>query len=151
MRQSLTTLSIVICITLFFGCGKPQSFEYRQIKNFKISNWGFDRSTVAMDLVYFNPNNFGLKLRNVECDIYLDKTFVGKFMLDTLMTIDKRSEFALPASIQVDMRNIFKNSLNVIFSKEVTVGAKGTTRVGKGGVFVTIPFNYEGKHEVSFF
>jgi LEA14-like dessication related protein len=147
----LTTLFTLLVFTLCFGCGKPQSFEYREIKNFKISNWGFDKSTVAMDLVYFNPNNFGLKLKNVDCDIYLDKTFVGKFVLDTLMTISKRSEFYLPASVQVDMRNLFKNSLNVIFSKEVLVGAKGSTRVGKGGVFVTIPFNYEGKHAVSFF
>jgi LEA14-like dessication related protein len=101
-----------------------------------------------MDLVYFNPNNFGVNLKNVDCDIYLDNTYVGKFLLDTLMHIPKSAEFTLPASMDVDMRNIFKNTFNVLFSREVLIGAKGTTRVGKGGVYVTIPFNYQGRHKV---
>jgi len=50
--------------------------------------------------------------------------------------------------MDVDMRNIFKNTLSVLFSREVLIGAKGTTRIGKGGIFVTIPFNYEGRHKV---
>ena len=113
-----------------------------------MNNLGFEKSKVSMDLVYFNPNNFGVNLKNVDCDIYLDNTYVGKFLLDTTMHIPKNAEFILPASMDVDMRNIFKNTLNVLFSREVLIGAKGTTRVGKGGVFVTIPFNYEGRHKV---
>jgi len=142
-------LGLVLFSTLFcFSCKKPQGFDYRDIKNFKVSNWGFDKSLVSMDLVYYNPNNFGVDLRNVNCDIYLDKNYVGKFTLDTLMHIPRNAEFTLPARMEVDMRNIFKNSIDVLFSREVLVGAKGTTRVGKGGVFLNIPFNYEGRHKV---
>ena len=101
-----------------------------------------------MDLVYFNPNSFGINLKNIDCDIYLENTYVGKFMLDTLMHIPSKAEFTLPANMDVDMRNIFKNTINVLFSREVLIGAKGTTRVGKGGVYVTVPFNYEGRHKV---
>ena len=142
---------LLVFITLMFSCKKPEGFEYRDLKNFKVNNWGFDRSTVGMDLVYFNPNNFGVNLSKVDCDIYIDNNFVGKFMLDTLMRIERRSEFTLPARMDVDMRNILKNSFNVLFSKEVLVGAKGTTRVGKSGVFVNVPFNYEGRHKVDLF
>jgi LEA14-like dessication related protein len=131
-----------------FSCKKPQSFDYKDMRNFKVSNWGFDKSLVSMDLVYYNPNNFGVDLRNVNCDIYLDNTYVGKFLLDTLMHIPRNAEFTLPARMQVDMRNIFKNTINVLFSREVLVGAKGTTRIGKGGVFLNIPINYEGRHKV---
>ncbi len=112
---------------------------------------GLDRSTVSMDLVYFNPNKFGVDLRHVDCDLYVDGTFAGKFLLDTLMHIQRESEFALPANIDVDMRNIFKNSLNVLFTREVLVGAKGNCRVGRGGIFINVPFNYEGRHKVDFF
>lgn len=140
-----------IALLMAFSCKKPQGFEYRDMKNFKVSNWGFDRSTVSMDLVYFNPNSFGVDLKHVDCDIYLDNNYVGKFLLDTAMHISRNSEFSLPARMDVDMRNIFKNSLNVLFSKEVLVGAKGSTKVGKGGIYVNVPFNYEGRHKVDLF
>ena len=142
------------CILLSFfasSCKKPQGFDYRDMKNFKVTNWGFDKSTVSMDLVYYNPNSFGVNLKNVDCDIYLDNNYVGKFLLDTVMHISRNSEFSLPAKMDVDMRNLFKNSLNVLFSKEILVGAKGSTRVGKGGIYVNVPFTYEARHKVDLF
>ncbi len=135
----------------FISCSKPQGFEYRDLKNFKVNNVGFDKSNISMELVYFNPNNFGVDLKKVDCDLYLDNNFVGKFMLDTIMHISRNSEFSLPATMDVDMRNILKNSVNVLFSREILVGAKGSTRVGKGGIFVTVPFNYEGRHKIELF
>jgi hypothetical protein len=145
------TALLAFCILLLVACKKPQGFDYRDLRNFKVTNFGFEKSTVSMDLVYFNPNGFGVDLRKVDCDIYVDNNYVGKFMLDTLMRIQKRSEFTLPARMDVDMKNIFKNSLNVLFSREILVAAKGNTRVGKGGVFITVPFNYEGRHKVDLF
>lgn len=150
MRTCLSYLFLVILL-LTTACKKPQGFEYRDLKNFKVNNWGFDRTTISMDLSFYNPNNFGVDLRKVDCDIYIDNTFLGKFMLDTLMRIERQTEFTLPTSMEVDMRQIFKNSFNVLFSKEVLVGAKGTTRVGKGGVFINVPFNYQGRHKVDLF
>ena len=148
----LKSLSFIILLTVVFAsCSKPQGFEYRDLKNFKVNNWGFDRSNISMELVYFNPNSFGVDLKKVDCDLYLDNNFVGKFSLDTLMHITRNSEFSLPATMEVDMRNIFKNSVNMLFSREVLVGAKGSTRVGKGGIFVNVPFNYEGRHKVDLF
>lgn len=81
--------------------------------------------------------------------MYLDSNYVGKVVLDTLMLIPKSSEFSLPASFDIDMKNLFKNSMNLLFNKEVLIGARGTSRVGKGIFFVTIPFNYEGKQKLN--
>jgi hypothetical protein len=134
----------------FISCKKPQGFDYRDMRNFKVADWGFEKSTVSMDLVYFNPNKYGVSLKRVDCDVYLDNRFLGKFTLDTTMNIPREAEFTLPARMQVDMKNIFKNTFNVFFSKEVLVGAKGTTRIGKGGIYINVPFNYEGRHKVDF-
>jgi LEA14-like dessication related protein len=146
--HKLITLLLPIFLLCCLSCSKPQAPDYKDIKNFKVNNWGFDRSTVSMDLVYYNPNNYGIDLSKVDCDVYIDNNYLGKFMLDTLMHIPRNVEFTVPARMDVDMRNIFKNTLSVLFSREVLIGAKGTTRIGKGGIFVTIPFNYEGRHKV---
>lgn len=139
------------CMLLFASCKKPQEFEYRGMKNFKIEKFGFEKSNLSMDLVYFNPNNFGVSLKKVDCNIYVDGTYLGKFNLDTLMQIEKKSEFALPAKIDVDMKNFYKNALNVMFSKEVTIKATGTTRVGKAGIYMNFPINYESKQKIDLF
>lgn len=148
----MKVFKLIPCLLLtgLIACKKPQGFDYRDIRNFKVTDWSFEKSTVAMDLVYFNPNKYGVNLKRVDCDVYLDKNFVGKFILDTTLSIPRESEFTLPARMQVDMKNIFKNTLNVLFSKEVLVGAKGTTKIGKGGVYINVPFNYEGRHKVDF-
>jgi LEA14-like dessication related protein len=144
---------LIICLVVIAGisCKKPQSFEYRGLQNFKVSNLGFDKSTVSMDLIYFNPNNFGVELRKVDCDVYLEHNYVGKYALDTLMHIAKKSEFAIPSKMDIDMKNIFKNALTSIFSSEVLIEVKGTTRVGKAGIFITVPFNYSGRQKLSLF
>lgn len=135
----------------FFSCKKPQSLDYRGMKNFKIEKLGFDYSTVSMDLVYFNPNNFGIDLKHVDCDVYLDNRYAGKYLLDTTMHINKKAEFSLPSKIKVDMKGLFKNSLDLLMSKEVLVTLKGTTKVGKAGIYINFPVNYEGRFQVPLF
>ncbi|GAC1536226.1 MAG: hypothetical protein NVS3B15_16800 [Sediminibacterium sp.] len=104
-----------------------------------------------MDIVYYNPNGYGVNLKNVDCDVYVDSHYLGKFQLDTLMHIPGKSEFTLPTRVMVDMKGIFKNALNLLFSNEVLINVKGSTRVGKAGIYATIPFNYEARHKLTFY
>ncbi len=136
---------------LFASCAKPKSFDYRDVKNIHIQNMGFDKTILGMDLVYYNPNGFGVDLKNVDCDVYVDNTYLGKFQLDTLMHIPRMAEFTLPSKVVVDMKAVLKNGLNLLFSKEVLINVKGTTRVGKAGFYKTVPFDYEAKHMLSLF
>ncbi len=143
-KFSLCILSIIILLT---ACSKPKSFDYRGVKNIKVQQIGFDKSKLSMELVYFNPNNFGVRLKKVDCDIFVDNNFLGKYTLDTSLYIDKKSEFVLPSYMNVDMKNVYKNIFQVLFSKEVTVKLKGTTKVGKSGVYLTVPINFETKQK----
>ena len=142
---------VLVASGLITACNKPQSFEYRGMQNLKIDSVGLAKSKISLELVYFNPNNFGVDLRNVSCDVYINHNYLGKYVLDTLMRITKRSEFAIPSSMQVDMKNVYKNSLNTLLSKQVLVELRGTTRVGKSGIFITVPFNYSAMETFSLF
>ncbi|HVX50748.1 MAG TPA: hypothetical protein VHB48_11360 [Chitinophagaceae bacterium] len=135
----------------FFSCKKPHGFDYREMKNFKIDSLGFDHSNVSMDLVYFNPNNFGVDLKKVDADVYVEHNYVGKFNLDTLMHITKRSEFAIPCKMRVNMKNMLKNALTTIFASDFLVEVKGTVRAGRMGVFINVPFNYAAREKFSMF
>ena len=138
-------------ILLIFSCKKPQSFEYRGMKDFKVDSLGFEHSNINMSLVYFNPNNFGVSLKKIDCDIYVEHNYVGHFNLDTLMHITKRSEFAIPAKMKVNMKNLFKNALTAVFASDFLVEAKGTVKAGRGGIFISVPFNYSARQKLSLF
>jgi len=148
MKIVVVALFLFCCIA---SCKKPESFEYRDIRNFKIDSLGFDKSTVSMDLVYFNPNNYGVDLKKVDCDVFVQHNFLGKYCLDTTMHIAKRSEFFIPSRMQIDMKNLMKNTLTSFFSTELLVEVKGTTRVGKAGIYITVPFSYSGWQKFSLF
>lgn len=144
-------ISFILIAAVLTACNKPQSFEYRGMQNLKVDSVGLTKSKISLELVYFNPNNFGVNLRNVNCDVYVNHNYLGKYVLDTLMLIAKKSEFAIPSSMAVDMKNIYKNSLNALLSKQVLVELRGSTRVGKSGIFITVPFNYSAMETFSVF
>ena len=144
-------ISLLLISGFITACNKPQSFEYRGMQNLKVDSVGLAEAKSVSNLVYFNPNNFGVDLRNVNCDVYINHNYLGKYVLDTLMRITKRSEFVIPSSMHVDMKNVFKNALEHFFSKQVLVDLRGSTKVGKSGIFITVPFNYSAMETFSLF
>ena len=69
---------------------------------------GFEKSSLSLDLVYFNPNGYGVDLKKIDADVYVDSSYLGKFLLDTMMHIPRKSEFTLPAKIDINMKNVSK-------------------------------------------
>ncbi|TAG13977.1 MAG: hypothetical protein EAZ13_09375 [Sphingobacteriia bacterium] len=144
-------LYVLFLIFLVASCAKPKEFEYRDTRNIKLNSLGFNQSTLSFELVYFNPNNFGIDLKTVDSEVFIDSLYLGKFQLDTLMHIPKMSEFTLPSTIQLDMRNLMKNAAKLMFKKEVLIHAKGTVKAGKSGFYKTVPFTYQTKQSISLF
>jgi len=116
------------------SCQAPKDLEYRSAKNFQLNQLGFSKSKMSLDLVFYNPNKFGLDLKKVDSDVYLDNIYLGKFQLDTLMHINKSSEFVLPSSVEVDMQNLMKNAVQLMFKKEMQIRATGSEKVGKADI-----------------
>ena len=104
----LAFLVIIICMT---SCREPKALEYRDFKNLSSDKLGFSSSIFNIDLVYYNPNNFGLDLKQTNLDIYIDNNYLGHTEQDYQIHIPKKGEFTLPVKIDVDMKNAYKNAL----------------------------------------
>ncbi len=144
-------LFVAACTLLMLSCASPKALEYKTYHNFSVKSLGFNNSTIALDLEYYNPNNFGLQLRNSDLDIFIDGNRFGHSSSDTLIKIPRRSTFILPIKFDVDMQNLFKNAMSTLMGKEVTVKLTGKLKVGKGNVFLSFPLNYESKETFSLF
>ncbi|MEO8414697.1 MAG: LEA type 2 family protein [Ginsengibacter sp.] len=143
-------LYVLLTMTIL-SCSSPKDLEYRSYHNFSIQKLGFNNSTIKLDLEYYNPNNFGMQLKNSDLDIFIDGNMLGHSSFDTLITIPRRNTFILPIKFDVDMQNIFKNALGTLMGKEVTVKLTGKLRIGKANVFMSLPVNYETKETFSLF
>lgn len=145
---SLILVAIMACLA---SCSSPKEIVYNQYKNLKIESLGFEKSTVRLDLEYYNPNNFGLQLRRTELDVNVNGSYLGRSISDTLITIARRDTFTIPIRFDVDMKNLFKNAFNTLSGNEITVKVSGKIKIGKANVFMSMPINYEGKHKFSVF
>lgn len=149
-RSSLSPLSVVVCfLILLTSCRAPRDLEYRDFKNLNVNQLGFSSSTIKMDVVYYNPNNFGLQLKSADLDMWVDGKYLGHTSQEFQISIPKRAEFQIPLVVDVDMKNLLANGLNTLLNKEVTVKVTGKVKVGKANVFMSMPVNYEGKQSFS--
>lgn len=152
IRKHFPILLLLQLLTiLLIGCSTPKEIEYREYRNFTIEKLGFASSKIKIDLVYYNPNNFGLQLKQTELDVYINNYYLGHTMQDYQVTIPRKMDFTIPVSMDVDMKNLLKNGLTVFFNKEVTLKMTGRIKVGKANVFMNVPVNYEGKQSFTLF
>jgi LEA14-like dessication related protein len=139
----------IIGVIFMTSCRAPKDLVYKDFKNLSVDKMGFSASAIKMDLIYYNPNNFGLQLKRTELDIFIDGNFLGHSSQLLQISIPKRADFELPLKIDVDMKNIFKNAFASLFNNEVMVKVIGRVTIGKANVFKSFPVNYEGKQRFS--
>ena len=148
----LPTLLIFFLLTnLLISCSVPKELEYRDFKNLTIEKMGFSFSAIKMDLIYYNPNNFGLELNRMDLDIFINNNYLGKTSQDYQISIPRREEFSIPIKIDVDMKNLLKNGFTTFLNNEVIIKVTGTIRIGKLSVFLGFVVNYEGKQQFTLF
>ena len=153
MKIKALYYSLVFLMIAFFAtsCQAPKELVYRDFKNLKVETIGFSATTLKVDLIYYNPNNFGLQLKYTDLDIYVDNNYLGHSAQDYQITIPRLAEFTMPLAIEVDMKNLLKNALPTLFGKEVLVKITGTVKLGKANVYKTFPVSYEGLQRFSAF
>ena len=147
-------LSILIIFSIIFsscGTNNVKEPEYRDIRNIRLINLGPLQSTAGVDLVYYNPNSFGVQVITARGDIYIDSSYFGQFELNEKVQVKKRSEFILPATVKVDIISAIKNQRDLFKKKEALVKVQGTAMVKKSGFSKEIPISYEHMENIERF
>ena len=144
---------LIIFSIIFSSCGtnNVKEPEYRDIRNIRLISLGPLQSTAGVDLVYYNPNKFGVQVVTARGDIYIDSSYFGQFELNEKVHVNKRSEFILPATVKVDMISAIKNQRDLFKKKEALVKIQGTAMVKKSGFSKEIPISYEHMENIERF
>lgn len=152
MKTLISTLTLgLVLLLLSCGTANVKEPEYRDIREVRLIELGLLQSTAGIDLIYYNPNNFGVQLAEARGDVYIDNVYFGRFSLDKAVQVKKRSEFIVPAIIKLDMIGAIKNQRELLKKKEVLVRIEGMARVKKSGFSRDTPIKFESMQNIERF
>lgn len=141
----------IFVVTTLASCSKPKDLKFREASNLHVSDIGMDSSTLSLDLGFFNPNTYDIQLKNVNCDIFANKHFVGHYNRDSVFHIPGNANFTYPLKLRLDVKPILSNALSALFQKEILLEFKGTAKVGRSGFFITMPISFSKTQKLDFF
>lgn len=151
MKTLISTLFIGLIILSSCGSANVKEPEYRDIREVRLIELGVLQSTAGIDLVYYNPNNFGVQLADARGDVYIDNIYFGRLGLNEQVQVKKNSEFIVPAIIKIDMIGAVKNQRELFKKKEALVRIEGMARVMKSGLSREVPIKYERMQNIERF
>lgn len=147
MRNRHIFIALILCTVAIFSCTSPKNLVYQDVKNFKVLTLSLNPE-IGMDLQFFNPNSFGVTLKDANIDVYVNGRMIGKTSLVNTFHVPGNDTTLVPVKLAADLTNIFANAYSLLANKEVSVRLNGSVKAGKG-VFVTIPIAWEGKQRLN--
>jgi hypothetical protein len=146
MKKRLT--SILLGAVLFAACAKPKNFDYLGFDNIKVLKWGIKETVVGMDVKFYNPNS-ALQLKKAEVDVQVNNKYLGRTVIDSLISIPKKDTFIIPMTMKIETVSAVSGILQSISDSAVLVKLDGNATVGRSGIFLKYPIKYEGMQKTN--
>ena len=101
------------------------------------------KNKIRAKINYYNPNNFSMQLKQIDCDILMNNQPFTKVHLDTNFIIPANANFQVPAQMEFEMSTLVKNSMDILFNKPIKLNIKGNATLSKGIFTKTVPIAFE--------
>ncbi|MBU3677502.1 MAG: LEA type 2 family protein [Chitinophagaceae bacterium] len=131
----------VLILVFFFSACEAQVKEpdYIGIAKTEFKSISFSKAEIKFYLEYFNPNKVGIDVKETDVQVFLNDKFIAVATQPEEIHVPKNSKFLFPVVAHFDPIKVLGPSLGAIFSMENKMYVKGSTKVGKGGLFIKIP------------
>ncbi|MBS1748505.1 MAG: LEA type 2 family protein [Bacteroidetes bacterium] len=150
-NKKFTPLLSFFSVMLMFSCRQIVAPEYIGIENLQLGASSFTNTTLSADVRLYNPNKSNLVFKSGSLDIFIDNRKLGHTELDSTINIPRQDTFSIPLVVKLDLVNVIGNALSMGLKDSVIVKLTGKVKVGRSGVFITKPVNYEQKEKLDLF
>ena len=147
MRKYL--LAVLTISLLIISCSSPKDFEFKGLQDIKIEKISMGKNKINAKIKYFNPNNFSMVLKQIDCDILMNNQPFTKVHLDTNFVIPANASFMVPAQMEFEMSSLVKNSMDLIFNKPIKLNIKGNATLSRGIFTRTVPIAFESNQKLN--
>ena len=134
-------LLFVLTVTLF-ACNEPKSFEFKGLKSIKVEKAGLGKNIFNAQFEYNNPNDFELRLKKIDCNIFINDQKLTHYALDTNLMIPANSPFIVPAKMEIELSTLLKHSVDIMFNKTLKISVVGNAVLSKGMFTKNVPVNF---------
>ena len=139
-------IGLALLPLLLIGC-KTKELEYLSFDNLKVVKLGFPNSTISLDVTCYNPNKFGLHLNRLESEVFVNKEYLGKAILDSSISVPRRDTFLIPVKMEVKMGGTMTSLMQLMNSgadsTTLLIKLEGKAKLKKGGININYPIQYE--------
>jgi LEA14-like dessication related protein len=138
-------LSTAVLFFLLFltACSEPQSLEFKGLQDIQLDKLTMGKNKLKANIKYYNPNNFSMVLKQIDCKVLMNNGQFTTLKLDTNFSIPAQKEFLLPAQFEFQMSDLVKNSMELLFNKPIKLNIIGNATLSKGMFTKTVPIAFE--------
>jgi len=137
---SLSGLFAILFVLLqSSGCVNIKELDYIGIKSAQLQTLGLNNSSIRINIEYYNPNTFGIDVKETDLSIYLNDKFIGLADQPEKAQIPKLSNFLFPVVAHFNPMMILGTAFSSMFSKTNKLTVQGTAKLGKNGVYIKVP------------
>jgi LEA14-like dessication related protein len=140
MKAFLFCLLVLIFAS---SCKDSRDPVFETVENIKLGKLGLTDTELSADIRFTNTNGFGFRVKSIDCDLYVDSTYLGHFISSDAVRIAARKSFVLPMSGQVKSLVLMQQTQKAMKGKESIIEVTGSARVGRIGIYKTIPVSYK--------
>lgn len=133
------------------SCRQIVAPEYVGVQNIQLQSKGFTNTTLSANVKLYNPNRSNLTFKSGSLNIFVDNRLLGHTELDSTIYISRLDTFSIPIAVKLDLGNVLGNALSMGLKDSVLLRLEGKVKVGRSGVFITRPVNYEQKEKLDLF
>ena len=137
-------LTSLFSLLFLISCKDIKDPELRGFDSVEIIKPGFIKSTVRINVRYYNPNRFKAKLKEAHGEAWIDNIYMGTFQIDSLIQVPSLNEFVVPVDLTFETLKVIQLAGN----DEVNLKVTGNAKAGKGGFYRNFSLNYEGKQNI---
>jgi LEA14-like dessication related protein len=141
--RSRIRFSPLFILLFLAACQKPLAPDYLGFSNAQFRSDNLKNTQVQANLKFYNPNNFGVKLKKADMDIFLNDKLANHYILDSTILINKLDTFYIPVNLQLDLKSLMGNAMQLLVSRKVKIGLDGKIRFKRGILPFKKHFHYE--------
>ena len=135
----LTSLSLCL---LLISCKDVQRPVFEDVENLKVGRFELATTSITANVRFKNPNRFGLHLKKIDCDLFVDSARLGHFVNTEEVQIPANGTFHIPVKGDVQTSRMMEYARKTLFNEPSIVLIKGVVRVGRSGVYRNVPVAY---------
>src|SRR2546423_4231405 len=102
---------ILLFSLIFESCKHVKDPEFRKVENLRLKSVGFQQVVIGFNVTYYNPNNFGVSVKEAEINVSIDSIYLGRFTQDEPVIVKSTTDFTIPFSGSIPYPTALKLNL----------------------------------------